>query len=198
MGASNRSLVAIWAALGGLMLGSPAAAQAQQAYVTANTLNCRDAASTSSGPVTKLAYRDRVAVQTEEAGWSKVQASSGSSCWVSSRYLSSEEPASRSTTTSSSHSRPSSSRVRQFSSSGSTRARQSASTGSSRRSSARRSSRSQGLSGGSCPCSGSSVCIGPRGGRYCITSGGNKRYGVSGYIGRPSDFLLEKLRRKTV
>ena len=30
----------------------------------------------------------------------------------------------------------------------------------------------------SCPCSGRHVCIGPRGGRYCITSGGNKRYGV--------------------
>ncbi len=29
-----------------------------------------------------------------------------------------------------------------------------------------------------CPCSGSQVCIGRRGGRYCITSGGNKRYGV--------------------
>ncbi|WP_456362764.1 SH3 domain-containing protein [Xanthomonas sp. 60] len=29
-----------------------------------------------------------------------------------------------------------------------------------------------------CPCSGSRICIGPRGGRYCITSGGNKRYGV--------------------
>lgn len=32
--------------------------------------------------------------------------------------------------------------------------------------------------GSGCPCSGSQVCIGPRGGRYCITSGGNKRYGV--------------------
>ena len=30
----------------------------------------------------------------------------------------------------------------------------------------------------SCPCSSESVCIGPRGGRYCITSGGNKRYGI--------------------
>jgi len=29
-----------------------------------------------------------------------------------------------------------------------------------------------------CPCRGSRVCIGPRGGRYCITSGGRKRYGV--------------------
>jgi len=29
-----------------------------------------------------------------------------------------------------------------------------------------------------CPCAGSRVCIGPRGGRYCITSGGRKRYGI--------------------
>jgi len=27
-----------------------------------------------------------------------------------------------------------------------------------------------------CPCSGSKLCTGPRGGRYCITSSGNKRY----------------------
>lgn len=31
---------------------------------------------------------------------------------------------------------------------------------------------------GTCPCSGNRVCIGPRGGRYCITSSGSKRYGV--------------------
>jgi hypothetical protein len=31
---------------------------------------------------------------------------------------------------------------------------------------------------GQCPCNGGDVCVGPRGGRYCITSGGNKRYGV--------------------
>lgn len=29
-----------------------------------------------------------------------------------------------------------------------------------------------------CPCSSGRVCIGPRGGRYCITYGGNKRYGL--------------------
>ena len=29
-----------------------------------------------------------------------------------------------------------------------------------------------------CSCSSGRVCFGPRGGRYCITSGGNKRYGV--------------------
>lgn len=32
------------------------------------------------------------------------------------------------------------------------------------------------LSSGGCPCSGISNCVGPRGGIYCITSGGNKRY----------------------
>lgn len=31
---------------------------------------------------------------------------------------------------------------------------------------------------GDCPCNGGRVCVGPRGGRYCITSGGKKRYGV--------------------
>jgi hypothetical protein len=29
---------------------------------------------------------------------------------------------------------------------------------------------------GSCNCTSSKVCVGPRGGRYCITSGGKKRY----------------------
>lgn len=28
----------------------------------------------------------------------------------------------------------------------------------------------------SCPCSGTKLCVGPRGGRYCVTSGGKKRY----------------------
>lgn len=27
-----------------------------------------------------------------------------------------------------------------------------------------------------CPCSGNNYCVGPRGGHFCITSGGNKRY----------------------
>lgn len=36
----------------------------------------------------------------------------------------------------------------------------------------------RGTTTGECPCNGGKVCVGPRGGRYCITSGGNKRYGV--------------------
>lgn len=36
----------------------------------------------------------------------------------------------------------------------------------------------RGTTSGSCPCNGGDVCVGPRGGRYCITSSGRKRYGV--------------------
>lgn len=41
-----------------------------------------------------------------------------------------------------------------------------------------RSSSNNSSSNGSseCPCSGSNNCVGSRGGTYCITSGGNKRY----------------------
>lgn len=31
---------------------------------------------------------------------------------------------------------------------------------------------------GNCPCNGGNVCTGKRGGRYCITASGRKRYGV--------------------
>lgn len=42
----------------------------------------------------------------------------------------------------------------------------------------RHSSSFGGFEDSSCPCSGRRVCIGPRGGRYCITRSGRKRYGV--------------------
>lgn len=37
-------------------------------------------------------------------------------------------------------------------------------------------SSSRSIYGGSCPCSGSIDCVGPRGGTYCFTLSGNKRY----------------------
>lgn len=33
----------------------------------------------------------------------------------------------------------------------------------------------RGTTDGACPCNGGKVCVGPRGGRYCISGGGNKR-----------------------
>lgn len=43
---------------------------------------------------------------------------------------------------------------------------------------ASRKTASAGSSIAGCPCGSGKVCVGPRGGRYCVTSGGNKRYGV--------------------
>jgi hypothetical protein len=39
-----------------------------------------------------------------------------------------------------------------------------------------RPSQKRSYAAGPCPCSRALNCVGPRGGRYCITSGGNKRY----------------------
>jgi hypothetical protein len=33
-----------------------------------------------------------------------------------------------------------------------------------------------GSSNGDCPCGGGSLCVGPRGGEYCLTPSGNKSY----------------------
>ncbi len=38
------------------------------------------------------------------------------------------------------------------------------------------SSSSSSNSSSECPCSGSNNCVGPRGGTYCITPSGNKKY----------------------
>lgn len=127
-------------------------------YVQAATLNCRSDRSTSSTALRQLSINDSVGVLDEQGGWSKVQGSPD--CWVRSSYLADSRkyvPPARATP------------QRAYSTSGS-----SSRSGSSNS----RRSRPQGAYSGSCPCSGSHVCIGPRGGRYCITSGGNKRYGV--------------------
>lgn len=50
------------------------------------------------------------------------------------------------------------------------------SKGKSRSSGSRSSSGYASGSSDSCPCSSSNDCVGPRGGIYCYTSGGNKRY----------------------
>jgi uncharacterized protein YgiM (DUF1202 family) len=127
-----------------------AGTSASAEYVSADILNCRSDPSATAEIVTKLNRGRAVDVQETTETRSLL---SEPNCWVLSRYLSASyvSPSSRSTT---------SSRI----------------SGSSRSSQARQSQRASTQSG--CPCSGNRVCIGPRGGRYCITSGGNKRYGV--------------------
>lgn len=154
-------------------------------YVSASSLNCRAAPSQSTAAVRALRKDERVAIGEETNGWSQV--AGAEPCWVSSQYLTAIAPAAQSLLSpSSSASPPSAARLDeasdQVSPSAATAFRSEAASkrGSKPRSStaARRTSRSTRGFGGPCPCSGNNICIGPRGGRYCITSGGNKRYGV--------------------
>jgi hypothetical protein len=194
----NRS-VRVAAAAAVVLIGSAAAgvAAAETAFVTAGTLNCREAAAPSAGVLVKLSYGQQVTIQSRQGDWARVERSGGDACWASDRYLSDEEPEVRAAPELPSYASSASARRARSgvnSRSRSTQARALSSSTSARRSSARSSRRSQGLSSGSCPCSGGSVCIGPRGGRYCITSGGNKRYGVSDPATAPSLRVLESLR----
>ncbi|WP_431851054.1 SH3 domain-containing protein [Allosphingosinicella sp.] len=173
------------------LLGVGSAAQA--AYVTSSTLNCRSAPRTTASVLSRLSRGEEVSILSRSAGWAYVDPAAGAACWVSSRYVAEEAPVrgaygsptysgTRSSARQSlagSSTRASGSRARSGTRS---TARQSLAGSSTRRRSkaSSRGSRARGGSsvGGSCPCSGSNVCVGPRGGRYCITSGGNKRYGV--------------------
>lgn len=163
----------LWRAI--ISLVAVAVAPFAQAATTTANVNCRTAATVQSSIVERIGAREHVSVIGRSASWSKIERNV--SCWVSDRYLASE--ISHQTDTNSRAYRTS---VRQSSGKLETRrANRRSFRNLTRRSSARRSRRSTPAyfyGGSSCPCSGGNVCIGPRGGRYCITSGGNKRYGV--------------------
>ena len=150
---------------------TPSVSSSELTYVTARSANCRSAPGKGASVIGSLKEGDGVPVAERSDGWTKVQSPTGP-CWISDQLLSSAPiVASPGSTTQSliaagaeTGASPAVSRPR-------------LSKGSSKRSNRRRSS-SGGYSNQGCPCSGSRVCIGPRGGRYCITSGGNKRYGV--------------------
>lgn len=143
------------------------------AYVSASAANCRMVADKNATIVTKLPRGTQAFAVGVDGKWTRVRVAE-QTCWVSSELLSQFAPVPArsanpampllsSSSPSSSARQPRQSRAVIPSSSGS-------------RSSKRSHKRS--YEDGSCPCSGERVCIGPRGGRYCITSGGNKRYGV--------------------
>lgn len=171
-------------------------------YVSARSLNCRADASPSSAVVTGLRRGQQLAIAEDRDGWSLVDGVQR--CWVRSNLLTDSSPtgvsasqqsSAGSVVTSSRSTRPSGLLSSNISSASSyeipdvtvsdgrkTRARRekphSARTSHNRTRATRARSNYLYSGGSSCPCSGSRVCIGPRGGRYCITRGGNKRYGV--------------------
>lgn len=154
------------------MCALPLAAHA--ATTTAN-VNCRMSPALSARSIEHIPTGTSVAVLSRESSWSKVHRRRD--CWISDRYLAAEGSAmpERSLRSYEPSARHSSGGLE------TRRANRRSLRSVTRRSSPRRSLRSSSpysYDGGSCPCSGRNICIGPRGGRYCITSGGNKRYGV--------------------
>jgi hypothetical protein len=144
--------------------------------VLGDKVRCRAAARTSSPALGTLTRGARVPVLSRNGGWSYVDPAALPACWVRSDLLGSDVAsyAMSSPRESASHARDrkASYARRSFRHSA---LRLSVPRG---RHKATRRSFGSSYSGGSCPCGGGNICIGPRGGRYCITSGGNKRYGL--------------------
>ncbi len=158
------------------------------ASTTTANVNCRKAPDQTSVSVKRIPARTTVQVSGRANGWSLL---ANGDCWVLSRYITDEQMTQtqpRETYSQRAYvatperaSRTPAVRTPRYRSSTNARPRRAIVGGQSAwRKPARRSRSSGGYSTGSsnCPCSSGNICIGPRGGRYCITSGGNKRYGV--------------------
>lgn len=127
---------------------APAAPQIKTLYVGPKSLNVR---SSPNGTVTSsLKHGTAVEIHAEEGGWSRISADGQPARWVSSAYLCKQRNC------------------------GDTPKWKPAPTPPPASAPVRRAAPTSSPYG--CPCSSSNNCYGPRGGRYCITSGGNKRY----------------------
>lgn len=133
------------------------AGQAMAIYVNVSRANCRAVADPSGTVVARLARGTDLTSGEQIGGWTRVE-TNGRSCWVSSALLSSRA-ASTDNPAPNSLNLP---KLRSSTGAPSFTPRHHGSP----------------PSASVCPCSGNDVCIGPRGGRYCITRGGDKRYGV--------------------
>lgn len=126
-------------------------------YVAADVLNVRDSA--KGAIVGSMTRGTRVDVYEARGGWSRVSKRDAPPRWVSSSNLCEgpgcykpEKPASGKAEVAS------------------------AAAAATLAAAALPSRRAASSNSSPCPCSSSSNCYGPRGGRYCITSGGGKRY----------------------
>ncbi|WP_171009312.1 SH3 domain-containing protein [Sphingomonas sp. 2SG] len=156
-----------------------AAGTSEPARVSARKLNCRAEPTSSARVVEALSRNEQVVVAERRDGWAGLTRAGGT-CWVSEGFLARSAAAAAVGATQSGGTRG---LLTAGSAAGAYDATRAGAHHAKRRSTShgRRGRRSRGggsYFGGGCPCSGSQICIGPRGGRYCITSGGNKRYGV--------------------
>jgi hypothetical protein len=159
-----------------------AAGTSEPARVSARSLNCRAEPTSSARVVEALSRSERVVVAERRDGWASLNRAGGT-CWVSEGFLERSAGDANAVATKSGGPRDLLTAGAAAGAAGAYVATRAGAHHSTRRSTGHvrrgRRSRNEGsyFSDG-CPCSGSQICIGPRGGRYCITSGGNKRYGV--------------------
>jgi uncharacterized protein YgiM (DUF1202 family) len=153
------------------------------AYVLSSSLNCRAAPNQDSVIVGRFVRGYQLKVLERYEGWGRVEVEGTPPCWVAEMFLS-EEPVGEATAQEPptvDFDTPVASPPRAKASRRATSAprRTSRRASSSPRASFKAApiSRSPSM-GGSCPCTSSRVCTGPRGGRYCLNSTGSKRYGV--------------------
>ncbi|QMW23436.1 DUF4236 domain-containing protein [Sandaracinobacteroides saxicola] len=131
-------------------------ASPERLYVRPTRANCRKMASFRSAIIAKFDQNDLLTIAETRNGWARIDRLPAATCWVSRPLLAENEispPPRRSPATARPH------------------------AGYQYRA-AVRPSRSTYTSSYNCPCGSGRICVGPRGGRYCLTSGGNKRYGV--------------------
>ena len=145
--------------------------------VVGGKVNCRAAARTNASVLGTLRRGQGVPVLSTSGAWSYVDPANLPACYVKSDLLASSSDAITETAYRSS-ARSRTGRASYRKSRGLYSTPRYASSTRRRLSPGRSRARGAYYGGGSCPCSGSNICVGPRGGRYCITNGGSKRYGV--------------------
>lgn len=156
-------LLKIAAAVAILVACAPKAIAQERGHIAA-LADCRANPSEQGKFIERLSKGDPVTIIGNQEAWSKILSASGNECWVPSEKIAGWSA---------------------YTSTGAPSGKASAKRSTAKRTSKPMPARSSSANrspapyyGSNCPCSGSRVCIGPRGGRYCITSGGNKRYGV--------------------
>lgn len=161
-----------------------AAGASEPARVSARSLNCRAEPTSSARVVEALSRNEQVVVAERRDGWAGLTRAGGT-CWVSEDFLDrgTADAAGAATRSGGTRGLLTAGSAVGAGAAGAYVATRAGVHHAKRRSTShgRHGRRSRGggsYFGGGCPCSGSQICIGPRGGRYCITSGGNKRYGV--------------------
>lgn len=172
----HKKLIVAGASLVLALAAFTAAHAGETGYITGSSINCRKEGWATSKVVKVLNRGDRAVIVDRIASWANLDLGE-ETCWVLSKYVGSGTLTSTAATRAWESASTSSSRTK-----AKPKARSSpralAPASATHRSTKRSSPASDGYSAAGCPCSGSRVCVGPRGGRYCITSGGNKRYGV--------------------